>query len=122
MDGISSYAYSTYDTIHSIIVIQNRAGEKIIFSTDCIKGNSYERAIERALEEDGMIRNTKKYSYKISNTVFKVNGEVQSESLRLKYLNLLLENSCLEFESEYYFKFEKPNNRTSVEASTSNDE
>ncbi|MFN0275688.1 MAG: hypothetical protein ACKVPJ_08080 [Chitinophagales bacterium] len=118
-EGRVSYAYST-DSIIPEITIAGKDNTITIVS-DCGKGNDFEKIIEEELKKDGLIADVKKYSYEITDDSFSVNNKKQSGYQREKYLNLLLNNSCISLGDTFTFEYERNKNTVTISTDSNSD-
>jgi hypothetical protein len=111
-----SYSYTTNGSGNNVTTIDN--GVSTFTSFDCDKGDDYVKVMETSMAADGLIKSENKYKYILTETNFIVNGKNQNEELRVKYLQLLLDNSCFKFDGDYQIAFSKDGSSTSLTTSS----
>lgn len=90
-----------------------------VFSTyDCDKQETFQKVIEDELIADGLIKSGKRYSYTLSNNGFSVGNNKQSDALRKKYTELLLNYSCYQFGRSFQFMYSKAGDSISISTSS----
>ncbi|MFZ1634420.1 MAG: hypothetical protein WAT43_11140 [Chitinophagales bacterium] len=112
----SNSGSNTSSTAGNIFCDSN--GVQVFATYDCDKQETFQKVIEDELIADGLIKSGKRYVYTISDKSFSVGNNKQSNDLRKKYTQLLLDYSCYQFGRSFQFMYSKAGDSISISTSS----